>query len=91
MEEQKILFADVYRLLGSIRAELKVIDKAAQELLYEQPDWDHVSMIVNGISSDAELMRKMSESIRIHVNQFLADGPYINERVGITPLEALTC
>ncbi|MBR4457605.1 MAG: hypothetical protein IKS31_01465 [Clostridia bacterium] len=89
MEEQKILFADVYRLLGSIRAELKMIDKAAQELLYEQPDWEHVSMIVNGISADAELARKMSECIRLHVTNFLENGPYAGESAGITPLEAM--
>lgn len=89
MEEQKILFADIYRLLGSIRGELKVIDKSAQELLYKQADWDQTSLLVNGIASEADIVRRMSEAIMVYINGFLDGGPYEGERAGTTPLEAL--
>lgn len=89
MQEQKILFADVYRLLGSIRGELKVIDKKAQELLYQQPDWESVSMIVNEVFAEAQIMRKMSDAIMQYVVDFLESGPYEGQEPGITPLEVI--
>ena len=88
MEQQKILFADLFRLLDSIREEVKLTGKSVGSLLYEA-DWDKVSMTVNGITTEADLIRRMCNAMVQNCEQFLQNGPYVYQSVGATPMEGL--
>lgn len=88
MSEQKILFADIYRLLGSIRSEAKLLDKANQDLLY-QMDWESATMKLNEIISEAQLIQKMAVAIETYTDMFVKCGPYEGQRGMLTPMEAM--
>ena len=88
MEEQKILFADLYRLTEGIKEELKVLNKELPNLLKNE-DWPALTAMLNIIHSEAAIIYKMSECIAINVNEFLDKGPYEGQRGGRMPLESL--
>ena len=89
LKKQKMLFADVWRIVNEMKKQLKVIDKESQELLYRQRDWSSVSSLVNEICTDADVVRRKSEAIMIYINDFLLNGPYVGETAGKTPMEAM--
>ena len=87
MEQQKILFADLYRLLGGIKDETKTLGKEGQNLLSAFADWESVTMCVNSIVSEAELIRSMAHAMIQNCDIFLRNGPYTGQSVGMLPLE----
>lgn len=86
---QKMLFAELYRLLGSINSEAKQAGKKVNTLLYTEDDWDRLSITVNDIITEAELIKTMCQAMVRNADAFLRNGPYNNESAGITPLEGM--
>ena len=89
MEEQKILFADLFRLLGGIKDELKTAQKDIGTLL-DGGDWEAVTMRVNSIAAEAKLIQSMAQCMTENISLFLERGPYPGQSAGILPLESLT-
>lgn len=90
MEHQKILFADLYRLINAIKDEIKVTNKEIGALLETNPnDWESLSITVNHIIAEASLISSIAQGMIQNGDQFLQDGPYAGERAGILPLEQL--
>lgn len=88
MDEQMILFANLFRHIKAIRDEMKLIDKGVQSLL--QPNtWENLTLILNGIVSEAQLMQVISETMRCNVDMFMRNGPYLAQGAGKLPLEGL--
>lgn len=88
MEEQMILFANLFRHLKTIREEIKVIDKSVQGLL-QGKDWEDLTLTLNEIASEARLVQAASVYMREAVDSFLACGPYEGQGAGRLPLEGL--
>lgn len=88
MEEQKILFADLYRLMGCIKGETKDAGKAIDRLLGGFADWESLSMAVNGIVSEAQLIASMAQAMIDNADLFLRNGPYEGECAHTLPLES---
>lgn len=86
---QKMLFAELYRLLGSIKGEVKQAAKKVDTLLYTEDHWDRLSITVNDIITEAELIKTMCQAMVRNADAFLRNGPYDNESAGITPLEGM--
>ncbi len=89
MEERKILFADLYRLMGCIKDEIKSTGKSIDQLLYGFADWESVSMAVNGVISDAQLIASMAQAMIDNADLFLRNGPYEGECANTLPLESI--
>lgn len=89
MEEQKILFADLFRLLGGIKDELKTAQKDIGTLL-DGGDWEAVTMRVNSIAAEAQLIQSMAQYMTENISLFLERGPYPGQSAGVLPLESLT-
>lgn len=90
MEEQKILFADLYRLVGGIKDEAKFTGKEAEKVLMSYADWESLSLVINGIISEAQAIGAMAQAIIDNADLFLRNGPYIGESAHVLPLESLT-
>ena len=88
MEEQKILFADLYRLMGAARSELKMLGKQVESLLLWM-DWDSLSLTTNEIISLSARIGNIAQAMIDATDTFLQNGPYEGERKGVTPLEGL--
>ncbi|MBR2800337.1 MAG: hypothetical protein IKE04_05620 [Oscillospiraceae bacterium] len=88
MEEQKILFADLYRLLGAIKTELKDTGKEIERLLLGG-DWESISMTVNGIISEAQMIGNVAQAMIDNADLFLQNGPYPGQTAGMLPLESM--
>lgn len=88
MEEQKILFADIFRLIAGIKDELKAASKDCGTLL-EGGDWESITMRVNAIAAEAQLIQSMARYMNENITQFLEHGPYEGQSAGILPLESL--
>lgn len=87
MDQQKVLFADLYRLLNSIKGETKTAAKMIDTLMFNDDEWEHLSITVNGIITQAELIKAMCKAIVDNADNFLQNGPYANEGAHVTPLE----
>ena len=88
MDEQMILFANLFRHLKAIREELKLVDKGVQSLL--QPNtWENLTLTLNGIVSETQLMQVISETMQANVDMFLKRGPYLAQGAGKLPLEGM--
>ena len=85
-EMQKILFADLYRLIGAIREELKVATKESEKLL-KGGDWESVTMLVNSIVSEEDLISRMATAMKENADLFLERGLYRNQGADHLPLE----
>lgn len=88
MEEQKILFADLFRLLGGIKDEVKTAAKDITTLL-DGGDWEAITMRVNSIAAEAQLIKSMAQYMSDNIQLFLEGGPYPGQSAGILPLESL--
>ena len=88
MEEQKILFADLFRLTAGLKDELKELTKEISEVLIDQ-DWNNVTMTVNGIAGHAARISLIATGIRSNIDDFLACGPYLHQTGDRLPMEAL--
>ena len=88
MEEQKILFADLFRLIAGIKDEVKTAAKDVGTLL-SGGDWDSVTMRVNGIAAEAQLIGSMAQCMTDNISLFLERGPYPGQSAGVLPLESL--
>ena len=88
MEEQKILFADLFRLIAGIKDELKTAAKDVSTLL-DGGDWESVTMRVNGIAAEAQLIQSMAQYMTDNISLFLERGPYPGQSAGVLPLESL--
>ena len=88
MEEQKILFADIFRLIAGIKDELKAATKDCGTLL-DGGDWESITMRVNAIAAEAQLIQSMAKYMNDNIAQFLENGPYEGQSAGILPLESL--
>lgn len=86
---QKMLFADLYRLLGNIKGEIKEIAKNIDTLMYTDEDWQHLSLTVNGIVAEAEIIKALCQAMVTNADIFLKNGPYEGEAAGVTPLEGM--
>lgn len=89
MEERKILFADLYRLLGAMKAETKELTKGIEKLLTGLDEWEAVTMDVNGIVCEANLINAMTKAMIAGADAFLANGPYEGQTATLLPLESL--
>ena len=89
MEEQKILFADLFRLIAGIKDEVKTVAKDVGTLL-DGGDWEAVTMRVNSIASEAQLIQSMAQYMTENISLFLENGPYPGQSAGTLPLESLT-
>lgn len=88
MDEQMILFANLFRHLKTIREETKLIDKGVQSLL-KPNTWENLSIILNGIVSEAQLVQVISETMQVQMDMFLKRGPYEGQGAGKLPLEGM--
>lgn len=88
MEEQKILFADLFRLIAGIKDEVKTVAKDVGTLL-DGGDWDAVTMRVNSIAAEAQLIQSMAQYMTDNISLFLERGPYPGQSAGVLPLESL--
>lgn len=88
MEEQKILFADLYRLTESLRGEVKDLQKKIGFTL-NGDEWARVTQTVNGIVSEAVLISRLAMAIEECCDAFLNGGPYEGQGAGRLPLEAM--
>ncbi len=87
MEHQKILFADLYRLINAIKNELKQTGKEIDRLL-NGGDWESISMTVNGIESGAQIIGDMAKTMIDNADLFPQKGTYQGQSAGMLPLEA---
>lgn len=87
MEHQKVLFAELYRLINAIKSELKQTGKEIDQLL-NGGDWESISMTVNGIVSEAQIIGDMAQAMIDNADLFLRHGPYQGKSAGMLPLEA---
>ena len=88
MDEQLILFSRIYRLVEGIRAEIKSLQQENQKLLQEQ-NWETATIIVNNLISMEQTITTQSDRIYTDAGLFLAHGPYVGQRAGVTPIEGL--
>ena len=88
MEEQKILFADLYRHLRTIRDGIKLIEKGAQSLL-TGGTWQNMTLTLNGIVAEARTLEATSSAMEAETALFLEHGPYIGQGANRLPLEGL--
>lgn len=88
MEEQKILFADIFRLIAGIKDELKAASKDCGTLL-DGGDWESITMRVNAIAAEAQLIQSMARCMNDNITRFLENGPYEGQSAGVLPLENL--
>lgn len=88
MEHQKILFADLYRLINAIKSELKQTGKDIDKLM-AYSDWESISMLVNGIVSEAQIIGDMAQAMIDNADLFLRHGPYPDQSAGMLPLEGM--
>lgn len=88
MEEQKILFADLYRLTESLRGEVKDLQKKIGFTL-NGDEWDRITLTVNDIVAEAALISRLSMAIEECCDMFLKGGPYEGQGAGRLPLEAM--
>lgn len=88
MEEQKILFADLYRLTESLRGEVKDLQKKIGFTL-NGDEWDRITLTVNDIVAEAVLISRLSAAIEECCDMFLKGGPYAGQGAGRLPLEAM--
>ena len=58
-------------------------------LMFDDDEWEHLSITVNGIITQAELIKAMCKAIVDNADTFLQNGPYAHERAHLTPLEGL--
>lgn len=88
VEEQKILFADLYRMIGAAKDELKTAAKETDKLL-EGHNWENLTMLVNGIIGEAAILKKIGEMIITAADCFLKNGPYEGQSAEYLPLERM--
>ena len=88
MNEVKILFADLYRMVGQIKSETKEIQKMANDLPI-MIDWVSMANTAEVIMSQAMRVRNLSDAIVHATISFIQNGPYEGQRPGVTPMEAL--
>lgn len=88
MEEQKILFADLFRLIAGIKDEVKTVAKDVGTLL-DGGDWESITMRVNSIAAEAQLIQSMAQYMTDNISLFLERGPYPGQSAGVLPLESL--
>lgn len=90
-DELKKTFAEIYKLAGALKNEIKSIDKLNDAMLYIDPvnEWERVSRQVNTIVTSAELAGRLSQQIVKRADDLLALGPYEGERAGVGPMEAM--
>jgi len=88
MEEQKILFADLYRLTDTLKGEVKELGKHISFVMSED-DWSRLTLTVNGLVSSAELIEGISRHIVKVCDLFLHGGPYAGQGAGRLPLEGM--
>jgi len=88
MNEVKILFADLFRLIGQIKAGTKEM----QKLMNDLPnciDWASMGNLAETIMNQAVRVRSFSDTIVRETIGFIQDGPYEGQQPGKTPMEAL--
>lgn len=88
MEEQKILFADLYRLTEDAKEKIKILNKVLPGLLKVET-WPNITKIVNGISLEATNIRRIAGEIEHSIKEFVTYGLYEGQRAGSTPLESM--
>lgn len=88
VEEQKILFADLYAMIAAAKDELKTAAKETNKLL-EQREWESLTMLVNGIIGEAAILKKLGEMIIEKADIFLKNGPYEGQSAEYLPLERM--
>lgn len=88
MEELKILFADLHKLHGALKDEVRDVGKMIEALL-PGGDWNDVSNSVNDLITEITFAKNITQMMINEADKFLQDGPYAGEQAGITPLESL--
>lgn len=88
MEEQKILFADLYSLTDSLKDEVKGLGKKI-ELVLMNSDWTQITMIVNGLVAESEIIARLAANLDECCDRFLHGGPYAGQGAGQLPLEGM--
>lgn len=88
MDQGKVLFADLYRHLRTIREEIKLIEKGAQSLL-AGGTWENLTMTLNSIVAEARILEATSSAMETETSIFLRGGPYIGQGADRLPLEGL--
>lgn len=88
---QKTTFAEIYKLAGAMKNEIKSIEKINDQMLYVDgaADWDRVTRGMNTIVASAELIARLSQEVGLAVDNLLSLGPYEGQRAGVGPLEAM--
>ena len=89
MEQQKMLFADLYRLLASVKGNTKLMNKDIEKLHYGFADWDSATTCVNGLISTADRIRVIAEAMMVAAQIFLSNGPYEGQSAESLPLETI--
>ena len=90
-EYQKILFAEIYKMADTLKAECKSIEKLNGEAVFMdgEAEWERISRTMNTIVTSATLAERISREITARVDLFLRNGPYEGESAGLSPMEAL--
>ena len=88
MNEVKILFADLFRMIGAIKGEAKEMQKIVNNLPYTI-DWMNMASSAETVMQSAIHIRALSDAIARATMIFIEEGPYEGQKAGLTPLEAL--
>ena len=89
MEQQKMLFADLYKLLASVKINTKLMNKEIGNLLFGFADWDSATTCVNGLIATADRIRTVAEDMMVLAGRFLNGGPYEGQSAESLPLETI--